>query len=147
MISVELPALNGVSNLLNAVTTLVSPVTTLLNNLLSFKLNLLDDVLGCLIACTKDVTDVDILPAPIRLDINLDAGGGESRVNNFSCPADAKTLSAQTTTAAAQLRIGKMGTSTADAKSKVFASNAPPTVAPVPVIDIGSLQCTRLLLD
>jgi uncharacterized membrane protein len=146
LISVELPALNGVSNLLNAVTTLVSPVTTLLNNLLSFKLNLLDDVLGCLIACTKDVTDVDILPAPIRLDINLDAGGGESRVNNFSCPADAKTLSAQTTTAAAQLRIGKMGTSTADAKSKVFASNAPPTVAPVPVIDIGSLQCTRLLL-
>lgn len=146
LISVELPALNGVTSLLNAVTTLVSPVTTLLNNLLSFKLNLLSDVLGCVIACTEDVTDVDILPAPIRLDINLDAGGGESRVNNFSCPADAKTLSVQTSTAAAQLRIGKMGTSTADAKSKVFASNAPPAVAPVPVIDIGLLKCTRLLL-
>ncbi|SFP98791.1 pilus assembly protein TadG-related protein [Variovorax sp. 770b2] len=146
LISVELPVLSGISNLLNAVTTLVSPVTTLLNDILGFKLNILGDVLACLIGCTKDVTDVDILPAPTRLDINLDAGGGESRVTDFSCPSDAKTLTTQTTTSAAKLRIGKMGTSAEDAKTKVFSSSAVPVVDPVPVIDIGSMKCTRLLL-
>lgn len=146
LISIELPALNDVSNLVNAVTTLVSPVTDLLNSLLSLKLDVLADVLGCLLACTKDVTDVDILPAPLRLDINLDAGGGESRVTDFSCPSAAKTLVTQTTTAAATLRIGKMGNSAEDAKSKVFASNSPPAVSSVPIIDIGSLKCTRLLV-
>lgn len=146
LVSVELPALSGVSSLVNAVTTLVSPVTTLLNDLLGFKLSILNDVLGCLLVCTKDVTDVDILPAPLRLDINLDAGGGEARVTDFSCPSDAKTLTTQTTTSAATLRIGNMGTSAADAKNKVFSSSAVPVVGPVPIIDIGSMKCTRLLI-
>lgn len=146
LVSVELPVLNGISNLSNAVTTLVSPVTTLLNDVLGFKLSVLEDVLGCLIVCTKDVTDVDILPAPTRLDINLDAGGGESRVTDFSCPSADKSLTTQTTTSAAKLRIGKMGTSAEDAKNRVFSSAAAPAVSAVPVIDIGSMKCTRLLL-
>lgn len=145
LVSVELPALSGISSLVNAVTTLVSPVTTLLNDLLGLKLTFLGDLLGCLIVCPKDVTDVDILPAPLRLDINLDAGGGEARVTDFSCPSDAKTLTTQTTTSAATLRIGNMGTSAADAKNKVFSSSAVPVVGPVPIIDIGSMKCMRLL--
>lgn len=146
LISIDLPALNGVTDLLNAVTTLISPVTTLLNDLLGLKLNILGDVLGCLIGCTKDVTDVDILPAPLRLDISLDAGGGESRVTGFNCSADARSLSARTTTSVANLRIGKIAETAALAKVAAFSSTAPPAVSPVPVIDIGSLKCTRLIL-
>lgn len=146
LISIDLPVLNGVTDLLNAVTTLLSPVTTLLNKLLGLKLDLLSDVLGCLVGCTKDVTDVDILPAPLRLDISLDAGGGESRVTGFSCSAGARSLSAFTTTSVANLRIGKIAETAALAKAAAFSSSTPPAVSPVPVIDIGSLKCTRLLL-
>lgn len=146
LISIDLPVLNGVTNLLNAVTTLISPVTTLLNNLLGLKLDLLGDVLGCVLGCTKEVTDVDILPAPLRLDISLDAGGGESHVTGFNCSADAKSLTVLTTTSVANLRIGKIAATAALAKTAAFSSSAPPAVSPVPVIDIGSLKCTRLVL-
>jgi uncharacterized membrane protein len=146
LISIDLPVLNGVTDLLNAVTTLLSPVTTLLNKLLGLKLDLLSDVLSCTLVCTKDVTDVDILPAPLRLDISLDAGGGDSRVTGFSCSAGARSLSARTTTSVANLRIGKIAETAALAKVAAFSPSVPLTVSPVPVIDIGSLKCTRLLL-
>ncbi|WP_185868095.1 TadG family pilus assembly protein [Variovorax sp. DXTD-1] len=146
LISIELPALNDMANVFNSVTSLVSPVTDLLNRMLSLDLSVIGDVLRCTIVCTENTTDIDILPPPMRLDINLDAGGGESRVTDFNCAADGKQLVTQTTTAAANLRIGKMGDTAALARSNAFASNAPPAATPVPIIDIGSLQCTRVLL-
>jgi len=146
-LSISLPALDGVSNVINAVLALASPVTDLLNNLLSLNLVTgLTNILNCALGCTKDVTDIKILPPPLRLDISLDAGGGASRVTDFNCAANAKSLTAQTTTSVANLRIGNMGATAAIAKANAFSSSAPPAVSPVPVIDIGSQKCAFGLL-
>ncbi|SCX74045.1 TadG family pilus assembly protein [Variovorax sp. EL159] len=147
LISIDLPALNGITDLLNALTTALSPVTDLLNNLLSLNLAAsVKNLLDCLFACTRNVTDIRILPAPVRLDISLDAGGGASRVTDYSCAANATSLTAQTTTSAATLRIGSLGATAAIAKANAFSSSAPPTVSPVPIIDIGSQTCHVVLL-
>lgn len=142
LISIDLPALNGIADLLNAVKTALSPVTNLLNNLLSLNLFTgLQSILSCTFGCTQNVTDIQILPPPVRLDISLDAAGGASRVTDFSCVANATSLTAQTTTSAATLRVGSLGATAAIAKTNAFSSSAPPTVNPVPVIDIGSQSC------
>jgi uncharacterized membrane protein len=142
LISIDLPALSGITSLVNALTTALSPVTDLLNNLLSLNLVTgLQNILNCLLGCTRNVTDIKILPAPVRLDISLDAAGGASRVTDYSCAANAKSLTAQTTTSAATLRIGSLGATAAIAKTNAFASSALPTVNPVPIIDIGSQSC------
>ncbi|XAH24544.1 TadG family pilus assembly protein [Xylophilus sp. GW821-FHT01B05] len=146
LISVELPALDGVTGLLGAVTNLLSPVTTLLNSLLSLNLSVLGDVLSCVLACTKNVTDIDILPPPVKLDISLDAGNAGVWVTGHSCVTNNKSLITQTRTALADLRIGKLGDTWAATKAVAFATKAPPQAAPVPVLDIGEMSCTRILL-
>lgn len=147
LISIDLPALSGITTLANAVTTALSPVTDLLNNLLSLNLLTgLQKILGCTLGCTRDVTDIKILPAPLRLDISLDAAGGASRVTDFNCVGNATSLTAQTTTSVAILRVGSLGATAAIAKTNAFSSSTPPTVNPVPVIDIGSQSCELGLL-
>lgn len=146
LVSVELPALGGISSLANAVTNALSPVTDLLNSLLSLNLSTLADLLGCIVGCQRDTTDVDLLPPPLRLDIGIDLGNGHARVTDYSCGAAGQSLTTQTTTSASDIRVGSMGTSAADAKNQAFSSAALPEVAPVAVLDIGSLKCTRILL-
>ena len=148
LISIDLPVLNGITDLVNAVNAALAPVTDLLNNLLSLNLlALLQNILGCPLGCTRNnVTDIRILPAPVRLDISLDAGGGASMVTDYSCVASATSLTAQTTTSVATLRIGSLGATAAIAKANAFSSSALPTVSPVPVIDIGSQTCQFGLL-
>lgn len=141
-ISIAMPALDAVTNLVNAVLAVVSPVTDLLKNLLGLDLVTgLTNILNCVFGCTRDVTDIKILPAPLRLDISLDAGSGASRVTDFSCAAGAKSLTAQTTTSIANLRVGSLGATAAIAKANAFASTTPPAVSTVPIIDIGSQTC------
>ncbi|WP_369654707.1 TadG family pilus assembly protein [Variovorax sp. V213] len=140
--SIDLPALNGVSDVANAVLAAATPVTDLLNNLLSLNLVTgLTNLLNCVLGCTRDVTDIKILPAPLRLDISLDAGGGSSHVTDFNCAADAKSLTAQTVTSIANLRIGNLGATVALAKANAFASSTAPVVSSLPIIDIGSQSC------
>jgi uncharacterized membrane protein len=147
LISIDLPALNGITDLVNALTTALSPVTDLLNNLLSLNLFTgLQNILGCTLGCTRNVTDIKILPSPVRLDISLDAGGGASRVTDYSCTANATSLTSQTTTSVATLRVGSLGATPALAKANAFSSSALPTVNAVPVIDIGSQSCQLGLL-
>ncbi|MBB4223608.1 TadG family pilus assembly protein [Variovorax guangxiensis] len=147
LISIDLPALSGITSLVNALTNALAPVTDLLNNLLSLNLFTgLQNILGCTLGCTRNVTDLKILPAPVRLDISLDAGGAASRVTDFSCTSGATSLTAQTTTSAATLRVGSLGATAAAAKANAFSSSAPPPVNPVPVIDIGSQSCQLGLL-
>jgi Flp pilus assembly protein TadG len=139
LISVELPVLSAVAGLAKAITDALSPVTNMLNSLLALDLN----ALGCaLTPC--DTTYIRVLPPPLRLDINLDVGNGNARVKDFSCAAEGKSLTTLTTTSASDLRVGSMGSSAEDAKSKVFSSAALPAVATVPVVDIGSWKCTLL---
>lgn len=141
-LSINLPALDGVSNVVNAVLALASPVTDLLNDLLSLNLVTgLAKILNCLLGCTRDVTDIKILPPPLRLDVSLDAGGGASRVTDFNCAIDTKSLTTQTVTSIANLRVGSLGTTAAIARANAFSSSAVPAVSPVPIIDIGSQSC------
>lgn len=142
LISIDLPALNGLSDLINAVAKALSPVTDLLNNVLSLNLVTgLQQLLNCVLGCTRDVTDIRILPSPMRLDISLDAGGGASRVTDFSCVTNATSLTARTNTSVATLRIGSLGATAAIAKTNAFSSQALPTVSAVPVIDVGTQRC------
>jgi len=144
LISVDLPNLTGlITPLLND--TVVGSVANVVNDLLS--LNLLG-VLGWLlpIPTERDVIDILVLPTP-RLDVNIDAGGGRAYVSDYSCANEPdKSLTVPTYTAAAELRVGNMGTTAADAATKVFASSAPPTVNPVPVLDIGTRRVRQICL-
>ncbi|PPE74722.1 hypothetical protein C3942_08165 [Solimonas fluminis] len=144
LISVDLPNLTGlITPLLND--TVVGSVANVVNDLLS--LNLLG-VLGWLlpIPTERDVIDILVLPTP-RLDVNIDAGGGRAYVSDYSCANEPdKSLTVPTYTAAAELRVGNMGTTAADAATKVFASSAPPTVDPVPVLDIGTRRVRQICL-
>jgi hypothetical protein len=141
-VSIGMPALSAVTNVANAVLAAVSPVTDLLKNVLGLNLVTgLTNILNCALGCTREVTDIKILPPPLRLDISLDAGSGASRVTDFSCAAGAKSLTAQTTTSIANLRVGSLGATAAIAKANAFSSTTPPVVSAVPIIDIGSQTC------
>lgn len=143
LISVDLSSTltSLVSNLQSTLNSVLSPLTTLLNNVLSLNLN---GILGTLICvgCQQTFADPIILPPTFRFDVNLDVGAGEARVNDYACDRDSKALYVNTKTAATNLRIGRMGTSAANAQSLVFASTAAPSVSPVPLIDIGTKRCT-----
>ncbi|MFY0084808.1 hypothetical protein ABTP93_22280, partial [Acinetobacter baumannii] len=77
-----------------------------------------------------------VLPSP-RLDLNIDAGGGHAYLTDYSCNSGAKSLTAQTQTATASIRLGQIGNSAAEATQQVFSSHIAPTVKPVPLLDIG----------
>lgn len=143
LISVDLSSTltSLVSNLQSTLNSVLSPLTTLLNNVLSLNLN---GVLGTLVCvgCQQTFVDPIFLPPTFRFDVNLDVGAGEARVSDFACDRDSKALFVNTKTAATNLRIGRMGTSAADAQVQVFASTAAPAVSPVPLIDIGTKTCT-----
>ncbi|MCJ0763906.1 TadG family pilus assembly protein [Variovorax terrae] len=132
-----------VSGLQSTLDGLLSPITNLLNSVLT--LNLVDVLSNLLcIGCTRNVTDLLILPGPFRFDVNIDAAAGQARITDFTCNSNtSKSLTVPASTSALNVRIGRMGSSAADAANKVFASPSAPTVAPVPLIDIGVKTCTR----
>jgi len=151
LVSLDLPiagsVLTGLEALLDS--PLISGLTNAVNDLLSLNLVGLLQGLSCVLYCDiqRDIIDLRILPTP-RLDVNLDAGSGEAYVNDYNC-TNTKELKAPTKTATAHLRIGKMGTSAADAANKVFSSSIPPSVDPVAILDIGTkrvrYQCVLLV--
>jgi uncharacterized membrane protein len=153
LISVDLPVsgsvLSGLQSLLND--TVVSGITNAVNDLLSLNLLGLLNTLSCLVACDiqRDIIDIEVLPTP-RVDVNLDAGGGQAYVTDHECSSSGKSLTTPTRTSVAELRIGQMGTSAQNAADNVFASEAPPLVEPIPLLDIGHrrvrYQCTLLLI-
>jgi uncharacterized membrane protein len=53
--------------------------------------------------------DVQVAPAPLRLDISLEAASANSHVTGFTCASDdTKSLTADTNTALVKLKIGKI---------------------------------------
>lgn len=152
LVSVDLPIVGAVQTGLEALlnSSLLTGINGAVNSLLT--LNLVDLVgsLSCLIACDiqRDVMDIKVLPTP-RIDVYIAAGDGEAYVSDYDCDGG-KSLDVPTRTAAADIRVGKMGTSAADAASKVFAKpSTTPVVDPVALLDIGSYraryECTLLL--
>ncbi len=153
LVSVDLPIVGGVLTALEGLlnSSLISGVTTAVNDLLSLNLLGLLSSLSCTIYCDiqRDVVNLKVLPSP-RLDLNIDAGGGQAYVNDFECDAGTKSLSVPTQTSTAAIRIGQMGATAAAAAAQVFASDNVPTVSPIPLIDIGSkrirYECTLLVV-
>lgn len=147
LISVNLPALSGITGLVNTVLDLASPVTTLLNNVLSLNLvAALEGLLGSLLGNPYEVTDIQVVPGNPRIDISLDAAGAEARVVGFSCSANgSKRLDMDGRTAAARLRIGQMDVNP-NSPGYVLNSAAVPNPAPVPLVDVGVKSCTCFLL-
>lgn len=141
LLSVNLPVLTGVTGLTNAVLGLVGTLTPTLNALLS--LNLVDTInsVFCLLGAGCQQLDPKLLPSP-QIDIALDAGGAKSYVTDYRCPTDdsgSKSLTAATTTSLAELKLGKIDPVAA------FSSVAEPTVAPLPLVDLGIITCHRIL--
>lgn len=141
LLSVNLPLLGGVSGLTNAVAGLVGTLTPTLNALLS--LNLVDTLnsVFCLLGAGCQQLDPKLLPSP-QIDIALDAGGAKSYVTDYRCPTSdsgSKSLTATTSTSLADLKLGRIDPVAA------FSSVAEPTVAPLPLVDLGIITCHKIL--
>ena len=146
LLTVELPALGAITALTNALSSALGPLMSTLNNLLGLNLA---NLTACVVACSNQPVQDAVFASPnVRMDIHLEAGGGTSRVTDFSCSNPAATsLTARTTTAAATLRVGSFGGTVAQAKALVFGSAAPPVIAPLALLDIGARRCTTVLLN
>ena len=106
MISVELPVLKTVSQLLAALPDILTPVTGVVNNLLH--LNVIGVVDALLCAILKPC-DNAVLSIASRLDISVDAASASSYVTDFDCSSEAsKSLTVRATTAIANLGVGKI---------------------------------------
>lgn len=138
---------NIVNGVLNGVLAVASPVTSFLNNTLSLGLvQALGNFLGGLVCpvflvipeCPSRQTGyIKVLPNA-RVDIALDAGGARAYVTDHSCgAAGSKTLNVQAHTSAADLRLGKLGNSAAEAATNVFASDVLPVPQTIPLLELG----------
>jgi uncharacterized membrane protein len=145
LVTVELPLLTGVAALTKALGDALGPLLFTLDSVLGLNLG---QVTACLVECSnRPVQDARFLSPNVRIDISLDAGGGTSRVTDFSClRTDSTSLTARTTTSAATLRIGALGDTVAQARAQAFSSRTAPSVAPLPLLDIGARICTKILL-
>lgn len=145
LVSLDLPLLSGIAGLLNAVLDLAAPLTNVLNNLLS--LNLLGTVqsLTCALGIPCKVSDIKLLDSQVHIDIGIEVAEGTSRLrpappDNYSCTP--KSLTTLTQRSAARIAIGKF-----DSPAE-FLSKGPDfvKVQALPVIDIGTNVCSRLLI-
>ncbi|AWA37675.1 hypothetical protein DBV33_03370 [Pseudomonas fluorescens] len=144
LLSVNLPLLDTILSLVNAVADLAGPLTNTLNALLSLNLVGVIDSLTCALGAPCQTPSIEVLPGPIRLDVALDVAAANSYVTAFSCltPTN-KTLTTNTTTSVANLKIGRMD------PAAVFGNNVTPpavVVQPLKVIDIGVKTCRRFLV-
>lgn len=141
LVSVNLPVLSGVTGLANAVLGLVGGLTPTLNSLLSLNLVATLNSVGCLLGAGCEQLDPKLLPSP-QIDISLDAGGAYTYLTDYSCPtgnAGTKSLTARAFSSVADLRVGKIDATNA------FSSSAMPTVTPLPLIDLGTVTCHKIL--
>ena len=128
LITIELPVLDTVATLVNKVSDLISGLGGVLQGLLC----------GVLSSCGTSY-EIKILPPPLILSINLDAGGADALVTAFTCPSGSsgsKSLTVQANTALANLNVGNID------GSKVFSSTNPVTVTPLPIVNILSKTCS-----
>ena len=97
---------------------------------LSLVTNLISGVTGILSVVTGLLgLDLYILPSP-NLDVSLEAGGGNSYVTDYTCASESnKSLTVNTTTTVAELRVGRINSDWAS-------STAPMSVTPLTLLDI-----------
>jgi len=146
-------------------TSLISGLSNALNSLGSALISILSSIIdltppgscpviavNCHTPAKAVISDVNALPLPLQIDVSIDIASASAYVTDYDCTnsSDSK-LWANSKSSIATLRIGKMGTSPADAKAKAFSSTAlAPAVEPIALIDIGTVQtrntCTVVVL-
>ena len=126
LVSVEAPVLGGLFQTVDALLKPLSPVIALLNVLLG-------NVDG--------YADMTILPAPTRIDLSLDVGGGQSYVVDYDCNAGSKKLVTNARTALADIRLGRLGNSLNEAKIQAFGTRAPVQMSALPVLRLDCIGC------
>ncbi len=139
-VTVSLPILSSLSGLTTAVNNLVGPLTPVVNGLLSLNLVTTLNSALCLLGAGCQQLDLLLMPGNLPLNIVLEAGGASSYVSAYSCPtgsAGTKSLSAYTATSLASLNVGTV--------TNAFSTTQPMTVAPLPLIDIGTQLCHEIL--
>jgi uncharacterized membrane protein len=125
----------------------ISVRTAQIRTLITVELPVLKLPLGLPNLCLPLLVCLDPLLLPnARIDIALDIASGESHVTDYDCLAP-KWLKAQTKTAIAELRIGRIGqtdSTVPQAVAAAFSSSVPPEVTAVKLLDIGSKKCPLL---
>ncbi|WP_047335569.1 pilus assembly protein TadG-related protein [Pseudomonas protegens] len=138
-VNLSLPLVSGLST---AVGNLVAPLTPVLNSLLS--LNLVATLGSAL--CLLGAGCEQLYPAiasSSEIDLSLDAGGAIAYVTDYSCPVNnsgSKSLTAHAISSIADLKVGQIDPTNA------FSSAAEPTVAPLPLVDLGIRTCYQFLI-
>lgn len=137
LVSIKLPALTGVTNLVSAVLSVASPITDTLNGVLHLDLSAVFCLLGK--KCTQ--TDPQVLPDGPTIDLGLELAASSGRVTDVNCTTDAsKTLTAQVTTAVATVKAGIID------ENAFFSTSTPAKVSPLAIVDIGTKACSNILL-
>ncbi|MDR2298806.1 MAG: pilus assembly protein TadG-related protein [Comamonas sp.] len=126
LVSVEAPVLGGLFQTVDALLKPLSPVIALLNVLLG-------NVDG--------YADMTILPSPTRIDLSLDVGGGQAYVTDYDCNAGSKKLVTNARTAVADIRLGRLGNSLAEAKTQAFGTRSPVQMSPLPILRLDCIGC------
>jgi uncharacterized membrane protein len=140
-LSISLPVLNTVSNLINAVDGVGGQLVGVLDALLHLNLVGVVNKLTCAISCTSPF--LQILPPPVGIDIELDAASASSWVTGYSCASPTnKSLTTATNTSLVNLRMGQI-----DSSSVFGTGPTPPTVnvKPLKIVDIGTRTCTLIV--
>ncbi|MFK3972417.1 TadG family pilus assembly protein [Pseudomonas sp. NPDC087358] len=85
----------------------VRTLTTVDLSSLTPVLDTLNGALGLVLGILN--VDVQIAPAPLTLDISLEAASADSHITGYTCASDdSKTLAADTSTALVKLKVGKI---------------------------------------
>ncbi|WP_225935816.1 pilus assembly protein TadG-related protein [Pseudomonas fakonensis] len=143
LISLDLPVLNTVSGLLNAVLNLAGPLTNVLNNLLSLNLTGTLQSLTCALLVPCKVSDIELLSGVNQIQIGLEVAEATSRLRPM--PPDAYTCSPKTLTTITQRSAAKIAIGKFDSP-QAFLDQGTTTVKALPLVDIGTNICTRLLV-
>lgn len=138
LVSLNLPVLSSITNLVNEVTKLASPLTTVINNLLGLNLKGTLQSLGCALAIPCKVSDIQLMPNVQQIHIGLEIAEATSEVVDYQCTPN-KQLTASTKSSAVKIAVG-----TFSSPSEFF-SKGTTAVRAIPLIDFGTNVCTSLL--
>ena len=139
-VSISLPVLDtpAVAFVLN---NLVGPLTNTLNSLLSLNLAATLESVLCLVILPCKQTDLKVLPAS-KIDIILELASANSYVTDYSCPSTTtKSLTVANNAALVKVKFGSI-----DNMTNALSSTGDVTIKPLPIVDIGSVTCSGLVL-
>lgn len=138
-VNISLPILD--SPVVNyAMTNLVGPLTNVLNNLLSLNIAATLESVLCLVILPCKQTDLKLL-SNSSINVVLEVASANSHVTDYSCSTtDTKTLTVENNAALVKVKFGDINMTDA------FSSVNDVVVKPLPIVDIGVVTCSGLVL-